>query len=706
MSYDAILARSPSIIYQPGGVAGDLVVTSWAQVQKFISARDGAVIVYVDDSFVSPALVPGATGITACDGRVELRPYNTDSLIFTILQVEAGATLEDLYAVSEMELRCNPTTATPSLAWTIGPNGGFLFLTGAILSNAATATTPAIVVPVGKGLELQLSEFAQIVLNAPSVPLINVVAGSSGLGVLCFDASSPIDNAFAAGGGGVSLVYDLSSATQFAAPFAPPTLPGITGGYIQTNLGFNPQLITSIIYQPGGTSSGDIVATWPEVQMLLRAYTAIQPGANGKFILYVDDSMTSPALVPGTTGVTNGLGRLEIRPAVEDPIRYTVLQIEPGATIANLYAVSGIDLRSNAQTATPSLSWTLAPNGGFLYVLGGAVLSNATTATTPAIVVPAGKTVFLQMEDGSTIVPNAPAVSLVSVSTAVTSNLTIVGYNAGAIPNGYASGPGNVTLLYDNVTAFFFPIPGTPPTLLPGLTGTYTTTDIDFSSGSFTLTGNVNGPTGANRFLALVHNVNDADFAVTEVEGWTWIEMGGLTANRTVTLPAAPVAGEVVVVTDGTASLESFNILIDGNGTNVQGAPIYTMTGAQNGARGSVALVFDGLDWFIFSSYTPGITGQTFVGPGSFTLKSTSQDMVVFVDTSGGAVNLTLPAPLSATSTVQRITFRDLSGTFGTNALTLTPPGAILINGANTPLPINASYPHIVAETNGMNYFV
>ncbi len=66
MSYDAILARSPYIIYQPGGTPGGLTVTTWAQVQKFIAARQGSVTVFVDSSIVSPAPVDAATGITEC----------------------------------------------------------------------------------------------------------------------------------------------------------------------------------------------------------------------------------------------------------------------------------------------------------------------------------------------------------------------------------------------------------------------------------------------------------------------------------------------------------------------------------------------------------------------------------------------------------------------------------------------------------------
>jgi len=105
MSYDAILARSPSIIYRPGGVAGGLVVTTWAQVQKFIAAREGAVTVFVDDSIISPALVPGATGVTEGFGRLILDVYAGDSDAFSVLQIEDGATISNWSLPNSWEAR-------------------------------------------------------------------------------------------------------------------------------------------------------------------------------------------------------------------------------------------------------------------------------------------------------------------------------------------------------------------------------------------------------------------------------------------------------------------------------------------------------------------------------------------------------------------------------------------------------------------------
>lgn len=62
-------------------------------------------------------------------------------------------------------------------------------------------------------------------------------------------------------------------------------------------------------------------------------------------------------------------------------------------------------------------------------------------------------------------------------------------------------------------------------------------------------------------------------------------------------LNAAPVLGDRVTVKDEDGSLNLFNIIIDANGKNIDGAAIYTMTLAQNGAFGSVTLHYTGTAW-------------------------------------------------------------------------------------------------------------
>lgn len=59
---------------------------------------------------------------------------------------------------------------------------------------------------------------------------------------------------------------------------------------------------SSVIYRPGAPSSGPFVETWPEVQAILTASV-------GRCIVYVDNSIVSPAPVPTATRITECYGR-------------------------------------------------------------------------------------------------------------------------------------------------------------------------------------------------------------------------------------------------------------------------------------------------------------------------------------------------------------------------------------------------------------
>lgn len=121
-----------------------------------------------------------------------------------------------------------------------------------------------------------------------------------------------------------------------------------------------------------------------------------------------------------------------------------------------------------------------------------------------------------------------------------------------------------------------------------------------------------NAPSSA-QFTARTILGNNADVpaaAFTVVGGWWFVRMINLAiggVDRTVNLPAAPLNGEVVVVKDGDGSLGNSgpptNIIVNGNGNTIDGAASYTMTGVQNGIKGSITLQFDSTapnpGWFI-----------------------------------------------------------------------------------------------------------
>jgi len=235
-----------NIVYQPGGTPGGLFVNAWEDVKSFIALKGGACIVYVDDSFTSPALV--GAGVTECYGRVELRPFKIDSINYSVLEIPDGATLSNLYQVTDLELRLNCQSATKSLTWTGTPSGGFLLLWQfGYLSQATAATQPGIAVAAGQTVLITADMNGTIAgqdFNDITVPIVTVAAGGD-FQVAAYNNSDIFPN-FAEGAGNALLEYDDSSASFFFPVATPPALPALTGTYTTERNG-----LTTIVLEVG-----------------------------------------------------------------------------------------------------------------------------------------------------------------------------------------------------------------------------------------------------------------------------------------------------------------------------------------------------------------------------------------------------------------------------------------------------------------------
>jgi hypothetical protein len=489
VSFDAILARSPSIIYQPGGTPSGLIVTKWSAVQKFIAARQGAVTVLVDDS-IAPATAD--VGTTDCESRVTFTSaFQHEKPSTCTLVLPDGAILKDVRRIDGLLTVKTQGTTQPNLQFT---NDRVLTChDGAVIEN--TGTQPVCRLGAGGFLVIMLCENSTFSnTGAGAGPLVDMPAAGAQAVLYSVTGGGYTGDNVVTGIAGTSAIfqYDASigavptnpgfagSTTNFAldeAPFVeyapavpanwavPPTqvaqaLDELASGSVL--------ILGAIIYQPGGVSSGDTVATWAEVQSFIAR-------AHGKCIVYVDDSIVSPALVPGASGVTECFGRVELRPFKIDAINFSVLEIEDGATLSNLYQVTDLELRMNCQSATKSLSWTGTPNGGFLMLWQFGYLSQATTATQPGIQVAAGQTVLIQCDNGAIIAGQGfNDITVPPVTVAAGGNFQVAAYNNSDVFPNYAEGAGDVLFEYDDSSAdFFFPT-ATPPSL-PALTGTYTT---------------------------------------------------------------------------------------------------------------------------------------------------------------------------------------------------------------------------------------
>ena len=631
-TYGAKLLDPNAIIYKPGSTSFGRTVATWAEVQPFISNLQGTGVVYIDDSIVSPALVPAATGVTNCQGRVTIEPFLADAVRFTTLQIEPGATLQDLAKVNAMELRCNPQNATRSLTFT-SPNGGYLFVSdGGMISNAATATQPAFDAPAGMFTTLDLTGLSLIVLNAPAVPLVDIAVGGE-FNLFAFDACTiPAGYASGLAGGTIDFFYDNSSASTFPTPGTPPALPGFAGTYLQTNSDniwaqkqidpatFNAPVLNAVPvfngvkWEATTVPSGAITGTPNTVAYFNAAGVMTETPT---FLTAID--ATGFFLVGATASDNGSSARVQNSNIIANASQFRSNQY------GNNAGVPGLSTFKSRGAAIGTLTGLLAGDPIMRITSVGVAPDNASiplasfiTVQVPANFVPAGQN-FLPSEYELQLVPLAGPINSRRVVFKVTSEgetQTLRGIRAGGpstLPTNLTTGTlwssdavnPNGTIVGSPGDLFSDTAGGAGATLWVKESGVATNTGWVAAGSTAPLVGNTNGPANANRFNALTQLGNDADVAVTDTAGWRWVRMTGLTANRNVTLPAAPTNGMVVVVKDGDGSLGvGFTITVNGNGNTIDGAATFVMNAANPGSKGAISLQFDSAapspGWYLF----------------------------------------------------------------------------------------------------------
>lgn len=82
---------------------------------------------------------------------------------------------------------------------------------------------------------------------------------------------------------------------------------------------------------------------------------------------------------------------------------------------------------------------------------------------------------------------------------------------------------------------------------------------------------------------------------LTIVDGYEVIIVGTLSGTVTITLPASPTAGDIYTIKDQGGDAASFNIIVDGNGNNIDGLSTYTI----NTDYQSITVIFANGTWSV-----------------------------------------------------------------------------------------------------------
>ena len=333
---DQLVSRtSTTYVYQPGGTTSGNTYSSFTALYAAASAAKSAspgipILCRIDDSFTSPAVMPAATYNFDGWTFAGVANYNTSSG-GAALQLANGVIIQGASAGGNITLSIEDTLQVSYVGGgtVITANGSTQEINislkdGVYLENTATGTFVA----VSNGAAVFIQGTHGVVIESTfTSPTISIATGSYGYidmlgGCVIGDGThTAVTNTggtiyaqlyahseagtSAFSGTGTDVYYDSAiPPTQGAgvviadAIYYNPAVP--TGwnpvpGTIRTALDqIEARAFTTYVYRPGGTATGNVFTNWTTL------YTAISSVAGSKTIL-IDDSITSPAVVPSGT---------------------------------------------------------------------------------------------------------------------------------------------------------------------------------------------------------------------------------------------------------------------------------------------------------------------------------------------------------------------------------------------------------------------
>ena len=297
-------ARPPgdTMVYRPGGVASGNVYTTWASLMAVYTATDGPITIEIDDSVVSPAVMP-AGAYTIRPDTVFRGTRRVDDL--TYLDLAIGVTLSALPHVTD-RLRVTSLSNAPILTSAAGrllillSHGGGLYTSGTAHFIDHAHATNQVTIHLVEGGQITNGTEPVLSLQDPGggIALANILAGD-----YCDVGPDTIEG----DGGNVAVfvqVMDTNAAVSFDQPsWASAVQPvfGDSGGAIATS---SPswRLYTTTAYYiaaPGETVLCDPSGGGFSVDLPSAGTGSRWPGVS---ITVKNQSASSNAIVIGTIG--------------------------------------------------------------------------------------------------------------------------------------------------------------------------------------------------------------------------------------------------------------------------------------------------------------------------------------------------------------------------------------------------------------------
>lgn len=169
LAYMGVGTRN-SFVYKPGGFTGGNTYATWAELIAKLQAIQGPKTIYIDDSLVSPAVIPAGaydfTDVTLAGGR-------TDTI--TTLSFADGVQITNLRKITGPMFVGGNNTVTPIESISAGANQLLDLGPGVFISNAGTQ-------PIWEVANVSLSFLFTAAVQFVAGTIVNVITGGSFVG--------------------------------------------------------------------------------------------------------------------------------------------------------------------------------------------------------------------------------------------------------------------------------------------------------------------------------------------------------------------------------------------------------------------------------------------------------------------------------------------------------------------------------------------
>ncbi len=414
------LTQNPKIIYRPGGTSLGNVYATWQEIIDQSAVLNNIVDIYFDDVNSLPE-IDVSYDFT---GGASFYPYKSKTTPFTNIQINDTVQIFNLRAVhGQMGLLCDNASGNESLVFNPSSSDVFV-LDGAIIDNTPNST--ARYIDVNTILRISLSNGSGIIADGGLSSIAINIGDSAQLFISsdfgCYlqpdcisgdetttinfygDASQNVQTQTSQLGAQSFQLADNAVFVNYDDAVNP-VFP-LNANDVQDALDSVKQQISlqqpAVIYQQGGTSSGNVVATWAEVVAVCDAY-------NQMVNVYFDGTLNGGFCEISSSydfkSRTSFYGTPFIRSSGSGPLQ--TARILNGVVLTDLKQICE-GLTVDVRNSNGSPVFAFSPNAIFFLTYAG-ITNNNGVSTGPAIDVTSinPNNLIIQLVNGASIATSA-----------------------------------------------------------------------------------------------------------------------------------------------------------------------------------------------------------------------------------------------------------------------------------------------------------